>query len=246
MVKGNYIQGIIAAIIFIAIYTAEHLYPQRKEIIDYKHELFNFLIGVANELIMMAAGFFTVYIISLGEQSQFGLLRWVELPLLVNYIIGFVLLDFWMYCWHRANHGLGLLWYFHRFHHLDTKLNSTSALRFHTGELLLSVIFRAVFIALVGINFSLLIVYSTVLFFVIVLHHSNIKISQRCDLMLRKLIVSPHMHRIHHSVIRAETDSNYSSVFPYWDMLFNSYNKFPQQPVEFGVEEIQKINHTSS
>ena len=240
MVHGNYIQGIIAAIIFSAIYTAEHLYPQRKEIIDYKHELFNFLIGVGNQLIMVVAGFFTVYIISLSDQSHFGLLRWLQLPLTVNYIIGFVLIDFWMYWWHRANHAGPLLWYFHRFHHLDPKLNSTSAFRFHTGELLLSVLFRSAFLAIAGISFSLLVVYSIVLFFVIVLHHSNIKISQRCDLILRKLIVSPNMHRIHHSVIRAETDSNYSSVFPYWDMLFNSYNKFPDRPIVFGVEEIQK------
>ncbi len=231
------IQGISIACIFVLIYTAEHFFPQRKEIIDYKHELFNFSIGVINQMLVFVVGLAFYYILKLSDVYNIGLLHLVDISLTVKYIFGFILIDCWMYWWHRFNHKINFLWYFHQFHHKDTKLNSTSALRFHIGELLLSFFIRAIIFGLLGIDSLLTIIYSTVLFFVIVLHHSNLKISEKVDFILRKLIVSPRMHRIHHSVIRSETDSNYSSVFPYWDMIFRTYNKEPIRLIEFGIEK---------
>lgn len=237
------IQGIIIAGIFVLIYIAEHIIPQRKEIIDYKHELFNFSIGVINQVLLFVGALGLYYILQLSLDHRIGLLHLVSLPIIIKYSIGFILIDCWMYWWHRFNHQFSFLWYFHRFHHKDQKLNSTSALRFHIGELMLSLITRAMLFALFGIDALLLIIYSTVLFFVIVLHHSNLRISDKADLFLRKFIVSPRMHRIHHSTIRTETDSNYSSIFPYWDKIFRSYNKHPLQPIEFGLpERITGIN----
>ncbi len=236
------IQGIIISGVFVLIYAAEHFSPQRKDIIDYKHELFNISIGVINQILVFIAGLGFYYILELSSDYQIGLLHLIDIPLTVKYIIGFILIDCWMYWWHRFNHKIKFLWYFHQFHHKDTKLNSTSALRFHIGELLLSFFIRAIFLGLLGTDPLLIIIYSTVLFFVIVLHHSNLKISEKIDFVLRRLIVSPRMHRIHHSVIRSETDSNYSSVFPYWDMIFGTYNKRPIRPIEFGIESNKELS----
>ncbi len=236
------VQGIITACVFALIYSAEHIFPQRKNIINYKHELFNFCIGVFNQIILFATSVFLYYVLKINESNDFGLLNWLKLPALISFILGFVLLDCWMYWWHRINHKVPFLWFFHKFHHKDTRLNSTSALRFHTGELLLSNLVRIFIFSLLGINAVVLIVYSTVLFIVIVLHHSNLKISNNADFFLRKFIVSPRMHRIHHSVIRSETDSNYGSVFPIWDKLFHSYIKLPEGPIEFGIRETKKNN----
>ncbi len=236
------IQGITISCIFVLIYTAEHFSPQRKDIIDYKHELFNFSIGVINQLLVFVVGLGFYYVLILSYDYQIGLLHLINIPIVVKYIIGFILVDCWMYWWHRFNHKIHFLWYFHQFHHKDTKLNSTSALRFHIGELLLSFIPRAILFGLLGTDPLLIIIYSTVLFFVIVLHHSNLKISEKADFALRKLIVSPRMHRIHHSVIRSETNSNYSSVFPYWDMIFRTYNKKPVGPIQFGIESNMEQN----
>ncbi len=233
-------QGVVTASIFALIYSAEHIFPQRENIINYKHELFNFSIGVLNQILIFASSLVLYFILEINENNGFGLLNWLKLPTLISFIFGMVLLDCWMYWWHRLNHKLPFLWFFHKFHHKDTRLNSTSALRFHIGELLLSNLVRMFIFSLLGINAILLIIYSTVLFIVIVLHHSNLKISTNVDLFLRKFIVSPHMHRIHHSVIRSETDSNYGSVFPYWDKLFHSYIKFPAAPIEFGIREYNK------
>ncbi|MBA3682643.1 MAG: sterol desaturase family protein [Bacteroidetes bacterium] len=231
-------QGIITAGVFALIYSAEHVFPQQKKIINYKHELFNFSIGVVNQLLLFATSLVLYFILEIVENNNFGLLNLIKLPALISFIFGFLLLDCWMYWWHRMNHKLPFLWFFHKFHHKDTRLNSTSALRFHIGELLLSNFVRIFIFSFLGINAILLLIYSTVLFIVIVLHHANVKISTNVDLFIRKIIVSPRMHRIHHSVIRSETDSNYGSVFPFWDKLFYSYNKFPAGPIEFGINEM--------
>ncbi len=145
------------------------------------------------------------------------------------------MIDIFMYWWHRVNHEWRILWYFHKFHHADTKLNSTSALRFHAGELLLSYVTKIIAFSLLGISLSAILVHSLLFFPIIVFHHSNLKISERWDLFFRRFIVTPLMHRIHHSVIKSETNSNYSSVLPYWDRLFRSYVKKPSKEIVFGV-----------
>jgi sterol desaturase/sphingolipid hydroxylase (fatty acid hydroxylase superfamily) len=114
-------------------------------------------------------------------------------------------------------------------------LNSTSALRFHSGELLLSYVTKIIAFSLLGISLSAVLVHSLVFFPIIVFHHSNLRISERWDFVFRLFIVTPRMHRIHHSVIKSETNSNYSSVLPYWDRLFKSYVKKPSKEIEFGV-----------
>ncbi len=233
----KHIQAIAIGITFSLLYLAEHIRPQRKDIINYKHELFNIFVGVSNQVWLFFAGLVLFYLLEFSIDQKIGILHHFDLPIYIKYPLEFILIDCFMYWWHRSNHVIPFLWKFHSFHHKDTQMNSTSALRFHTGELFFSVLVRFVFFPLLGIHPILLIIYSTVLFVVIVIHHSNIKISENVDFIFRKVFVSPIMHRIHHSNIRRETDSNYSSVFPYWDKIFKTYNKLPEGSIIFGIEE---------
>lgn len=229
------IQPYALAGVFLLTYLAEHIIPQRKEIIDHKHDFKNIMIGFFNLLVIAVVGVQFQKAIEWVNNKQFGLLQLFTIPSYVAIIAGVLLIDIFMYWWHRINHEWRVLWYFHKFHHIDTKLNSTSALRFHTGELLLSYVTKMIAFSLFGISLSAILVHSLLLFPIIVFHHSNLKISERWDLLFRKIIVTPRMHRIHHSVIKSETNSNYSSVLPYWDMLFRSYVKRPCKEIDFGI-----------
>jgi sterol desaturase/sphingolipid hydroxylase (fatty acid hydroxylase superfamily) len=221
--------------VFLLTYIAEHILPQRKEIIDHKHDLKNIAIGVLNLVLIAVVGMQFQRAIEWFNEKHFGFLQVINLPSIMAVLIGVLLIDIFMYWWHRINHEWSFLWYFHRFHHIDTKLNSTTALRFHTGELMLSYVLKIIVFSLLGISLSAILVHSILFFPIVVFHHSNLRISEQWDLFLRRLIVTPRMHRIHHSVIKSETNSNYSSISPYWDKLFKTYIKHPSKEIEFGV-----------
>jgi sterol desaturase/sphingolipid hydroxylase (fatty acid hydroxylase superfamily) len=223
------------AITFGAVYLAEHIIPQRREIIDHKHDVLNILVGIFNFGIAAGGGYFLQRWLIYISQSNFGLLHLFGDKFWLKTTIGFILIDLFMYWWHRANHEIGFLWRFHRFHHKDEKLNSTSAVRFHFVELILSYLAKFCLFPLLGLNVAAVVLHAIVLFPVIVFHHSNVSISKSADHTVRLVFVSPRMHRIHHSKDVSETNSNYGSVFPYWDSLFGSYIRSPKKEIEFGV-----------
>jgi sterol desaturase/sphingolipid hydroxylase (fatty acid hydroxylase superfamily) len=227
------IQPYMVGIVFVAIYLAEHLLPQRRELIDHKHDLVNFLIGVAALLVVGSSGFVLQEWLTYCQSRHFGLLY--ALPFGAQLGLGLLLADLFMYWWHWANHRMAFLWRFHKFHHSDTKLNSSSAVRFHIVELALSFVLKAPIFALLGINVTTVILYGLLLLPVTFLNHSNIRIGNFADRILRLFITSPHMHRLHHSVIVKETDSNYGAILPYWDRLFKSYTKPSGKPVWYGL-----------
>ena len=230
------LQPYALVISFTAIYIAEHLFPQRLELVYKKHDLHNILFGVMNIVI---AGFGSYYLqqwLTLTNAHGFGLLLFLPNYFWLQTIPGFIIIDILMYWWHRVNHLYPFFWQFHRFHHLDEQLNSTSAVRFHGVEIILSYVLRFSVFPLLGLSITAVLLHALILFPIIVFHHSNVKISERWDMRLRHLFVTPFMHRIHHSRIRKETDSNYGSIFPYWDSVFGSYTHRPERDIEFGVD----------
>ena len=185
---------------------------------------------LAAPLLIVAAGW--------AEERNFGLLRLASFPSAVATILGLMLFDGWMYLWHRANHEIGFLWRFHRVHHNDPEMDVTTAMRFHLGEMVISTLLRLMVIPLLGLTIGQLLLYETLLFPVILFHHSNVRFPERLDRRLRALIVTPAIHRIHHSEVRAETDSNYSSVFSFWDRIAGTFRLRPDgRPVDFGLAE---------
>jgi len=229
------LQPFAIAISFAAIYVAEHIIPQRRELIDHKHDGKNVLVGLLNLAIAGVGGYFLQQWLTYTDNHNFGALNFLPRIFWLKIAVGFLLIDVIMYWWHRINHEYRFLWQFHRFHHIDEKMNSTTAIRFHAIEIVLSYVLRFSLFPILGIDIAAIFLHGIILFPVILFHHSNVRISERWDQLLRILFVTPHMHRIHHSKIRTETDSNYGSVFPYWDALFGSYTHKPKKDIEFGI-----------
>ena len=232
----QHVQPFAVGGMFLLLFLAEHIFPQRRDLIDNKHDAVNIGIGAFNAVIIFGAGYLMQQWLQLLEDHHFGLLNWIAVPLILRYAIEFLIQDMLIYWWHRFNHRFAFLWQFHRFHHVDKKLNSTSGVRFHVVELLLSYVVRLPVFALLGVSVTGVLLYGIVFAGIVLFHHSSIRFPLRIDFVLRRIVVTPHMHRIHHSVIREETDSNFSSVLSIWDKLFGSYRKIPLKEIEFGVD----------
>lgn len=136
-----------------------------------------------------------------------------------------LLLDFWIYWWHRANHVVPFFWRFHEVHHLDEMLDTTSALRFHFGEVVLSSLVRAVVIFVLALPLSSVVVFEALVLVSALFHHSNLKLPPGVERMLSWVIVTPSIHWVHHHAKRSDTDSNYCTVLSVWDRLFGSRSK---------------------
>ena len=145
-------------------------------------------------------------------------------------VLDILLLDVLIYWWHRANHEVAFLWRFHEVHHLDRFLDTTSALRFHFGEVLLSALARAGVILLLGFPFSSVVVFETLVICAAVFHHSNLRLPAGLERTLSRLVITPSIHWVHHHAVRADTDSNYGTIFSFWDPLFGTRSKTRRSP----------------
>lgn len=145
-------------------------------------------------------------------------------------VFDILVLDLWIYWWHRANHGLPFLWRFHEVHHLDEFLDVSSAVRFHAGEVLMSACVRAVVIVALDIPLVSVLVFETLVLSAAIFQHSNLKIPARLERALSWVIVTPSIHWLHHHAVRADTDSNFATIFSVWDRLFGSRSPTPRTP----------------
>jgi len=163
-----------------------------------------------------------------AEQNHFGLLEMFGTPVWLGGLVGFILLDFAVWLEHVASHKIPILWRIHRMHHSDVDFDVTTALRFHPLEIILSMAWKSAIVALFGIPVLAVLFFEIVLNGAAMFNHSNWKIPVRIDRFLRLFIVTPDMHRIHHSVRVRETDSNYGFNFPFWDRIFRTYTREPE------------------
>lgn len=171
-----------------------------------------------------------------NQSLQFGLNYVYQLPAWAEAAIAFLLLDYTNYLWHILNHKLPFLWRFHLVHHTDVDLDVTTAVRFHFGELIGSVIFRGAATFLTGATPATVLVYEILFEAATQFHHSNIKLPFHFERALNKILVTPRMHGIHHSVVRSETNSNYSVIFSFWDRLHKTIRlNIPQSLIVTGV-----------
>jgi sterol desaturase/sphingolipid hydroxylase (fatty acid hydroxylase superfamily) len=210
-----------------------------------RHALKNLALGVVNAavtgLLFVGLWWSTA---AWAERQHFGLLRWVELPVWARLAVAVLLFDAWMYLWHRLNHRVPFLWRFHRTHHSDPRMDVTTANRFHLGEIFFSAILRVPVIALLGLQLWELALYEAAMFTVVQLHHANIALPAWLDRGLRAAIVTPFMHKVHHSRWQPETDSNYSSMFSFWDRLFRTMRlREDPRTLRYGLEEFDPPKH---
>lgn len=226
-------KGIIIAVAFVALFIAERKFPVATWVGGMKRVGRNLLLAgfnfLASPLIVIPL---TAYAASHSlDWRPSWWSGWLGLGL------DLALLDFWIYWWHRATHRFPLLWRFHEVHHLDEMLDTTSALRFHFGEVLLSSLVRALLIFLLDMPLSSVIVFEAIVVVSTLFHHSNMKLPQGFENALSQVVVTPSIHWVHHHARRSDTDSNYATVLSVWDRLFASRSRTPRSAdMAIGVE----------
>ena len=218
------IPAIIFIILFLSLLSLEYFFPLRNKTYSLVVRL---LINASLSVISFMTVFFLVFpvsknVISWSSENNFGILNLFSLPAVIEGIIGFILMDLAFYYWHLANHKVPVLWRFHNVHHIDPDLDVSTSLRFHFGEIALSVLFRIIQISIIGITPAVFFIYEICFTANTMFQHSNIKLPISIERILNKIIVTPRMHAIHHSQFRTETDSNFSTVFSLWDRLHKS------------------------
>lgn len=169
---------------------------------------------------ILAVGFAVVCM-----NNGWGLFNILNLPLYLEVFCAFILLDFGIWLQHVLFHKVKFLWRFHKIHHSDEEVDFTTGVRFHPGEIIISMLYKILLVFLIGPTIGILIIFEVILNASSIFNHSNLIIPYNLDIFLRKLIVTPNMHRIHHSIDEKETNSNYGFHFSIWDKIFNTYTK---------------------
>ncbi len=154
-----------------------------------------------------------------------------------NVTIDLIMMDAWIYGWHRLNHVVPFLWRFHEVHHLDEALDTTTGLRFHFGEVVLSALVRALLIWIFAIPLVTVFVFEALVILAALFQHSNLKLPVKFEIWLSKLIVTPRLHWVHHHALRADTDSTYATILSVWDALFRTRSRSTRRDeMVMGVE----------
>ena len=179
-------------------------------------------------------------LLDLLQKKSIGFLNIFVVPYYLKIILGILLLDLWMYIWHLSNHSFKILWIFHRMHHSDNEMDATSAVRFHAGEILISSILRLPVYLIIGLTSEIIMIYEILFNASTIFIHSNINLPEKIDRIIRTVFVSPNMHRIHHSDIKIETDSNYTNFLSIWDRIFRTFKKRDDtSKIILGLKEFQ-------
>ncbi len=227
--QGRLIAGGLVLAVMLASETFAPMYRGRRKRVS--HGLANLGLTFVNAAIAFGFTFSLVFVTELANARSIGLLHLIDSSEWTRWLLALLLFDCWQYLWHRLNHQVPFLWRFHAVHHADAELDATSGMRFHTVEILLSILARLAVLPLLGMTLPQLLLYEAIALPVIIFHHSNLRIPNAADRCLRWLIVTPWMHWVHHSRWQPETDSNYSSLLSVWDRLFGSF-RLRERPEE--------------
>lgn len=223
--------------------------PKRKLRIDRNIRWFrNLSLVVFNSIATRLILPFTAASIAIyAEKNQIGLLYFLPIPLWLAVILSVMLLDLIIYAQHLASHHVPLFWQFHKIHHIDQDIDVTTGLRFHPVEIIISTLIKCAAVLVIGIPFIAIVMFEIILNATAIFNHGNINLPDKLDKWLRFIIVTPDMHRIHHSITPIETNSNFGFNLPWWDRLFGTYQEQPQKGqlnMDIGLNEYQDINKT--
>ena len=176
----------------------------------------------------------------LAEQQGWGLLNRLTLPLWLSCALGLIVMDLALYAEHRLFHAVPLFWRFHRIHHCDLDVDCGTAIRHHPVETLGGLAFELAIIWTLGIPPLAVLIAAALVGIASVFNHGNVALPSAADRLLRKLVVTPDMHRVHHSANVAESNCNFAMLFPWWDHLFSTYQCQPllgHDLMELGIAE---------
>jgi sterol desaturase/sphingolipid hydroxylase (fatty acid hydroxylase superfamily) len=185
------------------------------------------VISINASLIRLAFPLVPVGLALLAEKNGWGLLNIFHAPYLLTVIAGVIVLDLVMYLQHVLFHAVPVLWRLHMMHHADLDFDVTTGLRFHPIEIVLSGCIKLAAVIVLGPPAIAVLIFEILLNGTSMFNHGNIRIPFNIDRLLRLLIVTPEMHRVHHSVVIKETNSNFGFSFPWWDRLLGTYREQP-------------------
>jgi sterol desaturase/sphingolipid hydroxylase (fatty acid hydroxylase superfamily) len=204
----------------------------------------NLGLGLLNQLVIRVCfPVLLVVLASFSGQQDWGLFNMLESPYLVAVTASFLLFDLLIYAQHRLFHRIDWLWRLHRVHHSDMNIDVTTAVRFHPLEIILSMIIKMCLVVTLGTPPLAVLIFEVALSVTALFNHGNIALPLRLDKLLRLLVVTPDMHRVHHSWLEAETNSNFGFNLTWWDHLFGSYRAQPtqgHQEMTVGLKEYRK------
>ena len=241
----------IRAMIFIGVFAAlaiaERLVPRRGAFQFNKQRwttnLGVLLIDALLVRLLLPAG--AVGIAVLAETREAGLLNLVEWPLALKIVVAFVALDLAIYLQHVIFHAIPLLWRLHRVHHADVHFDVTTGVRFHPIEILLSLLIKIAAIFLIGPPVIAVLLFEIALNATAMFSHSNVRLPLAVDAAVRLVMVTPDMHRVHHSIEAAETNSNFGFNLPWWDRLFGTYRAQPaagHDKMTIGIPQFRSVD----
>jgi sterol desaturase/sphingolipid hydroxylase (fatty acid hydroxylase superfamily) len=217
--------------IFAAVAIGEHRAPRRDLTTSKKARwISNLSLTIVNPVLLhLVMPVLAVDVALLADQRSWGLLNLYAMPFWAQFIAGVVLLDLAIYFQHVMFHAIPLLWRLHMIHHADLDIDLTTGLRFHPLEIILSMIIKVAVVVILGAPVAAVLVFEVLLNGMSTFNHGNLTIPVSTDKWLRRLVVTPDMHRVHHSVIIRETNSNYGFNLSVWDRLFGTYRDQPQK-----------------
>jgi sterol desaturase/sphingolipid hydroxylase (fatty acid hydroxylase superfamily) len=206
----------------------------------YQHAGINLFFTLTTVIINSALAFLIIKASRFTSEQQFGLLYLTKLPLWAHTLMAIMLLDFigaWAIHW--VQHKVPWLWQFHKIHHIDREVDATSALRHHPVENIwrVAALFAGIFI--LGVPFWMVMFYQSLSVLFSQFTHANIHLPQWLDDALSWIIVSPDMHKVHHSTYQPETDTNYANIFSIWDRIFGTFKKTDTTKLKYGLDEYQ-------
>ncbi len=223
---------------------AETVFPKKQRALPRAHRwTSNLMLVVIDSLVVrILFPIVAVGVASWAISQGWGLFNLIDLPMWLEIVISIIILDMMIYWQHVVSHHIPFLWALHKVHHADRDIDVTTGSRFHPIEIALSMAYKMILMIILGPAVLAVIIFEIILNGTAMFNHSNVKLPLKLDRILRGLIVTPDMHRVHHSVIVGETNSNYGFSLSIWDRLFKSYVAQPKlghDGMTIGLEEHQ-------
>ncbi|NOX26092.1 MAG: sterol desaturase family protein [Deltaproteobacteria bacterium] len=201
------------------------------------------LIALDNILVKILFPGAAIGVAAAAAKNGWGLCNYFSLPQWAAILLSVLLLDLIIYLQHLMFHAVPLLWRLHMVHHADLDIDVTTGLRFHPIEIIISMLIKMAAISFLGPPVAAVLIFEITLNATAMFNHGNIRLPVALDRLLRLLVVTPDMHRVHHSVIIRETDSNFGFNFPWWDRLFGTYRAQPvrgHQKMAIGLSQFRR------
>ncbi len=237
-------EGLIRLSIFLGLFVAfallERWFPRRERRVDWRLRWLNNLsLSLINSLLLrVLVPFSGTAFALLAQQNGWGLLNLTDVSLVVELVAFLLVFDITIYFQHRLFHHVNALWVLHRVHHTDLDYDLTTGNRFHPLSIIISMLIKLLLVLVLGAPVFAILTAEVLLNATSMFNHSNLKLPTRFEKMLRLIVVTPDMHRIHHSVLDTEHSCNFGFNFSCWDRLFGTYLEtasIPQEVMQIGI-----------